>query len=92
MQLDRLEEAIVWLRRGIENNPNLPAAHFCLASALAQHGIIDQAQGAVKAGRALDPSFTIRRFRWGDASDNHLYSAQRERIIEGMRPEGVPEG
>ena len=92
MQLGRLEEAIVWLRRGIENNPNLPAAHFCLASAQAQLGIIDQAQDAVKAGLALDPSFTIRRFRNGAASDNHLYLAQRERIIEGMRAAGVPEG
>ena len=53
MQLGRLEEAVVWLRRGIENNPNLPAAHF-LASAQAQLGIIDQAQDAVKAGLALD--------------------------------------
>ena len=62
MQLDRLEEAIVCLRRGIENNPNLPAAHFCLASALAQHGIIDQAHGAVKAGLGLDPSLLFGAF------------------------------
>jgi hypothetical protein len=48
----------------------------------------------VQAGLALDPSFTIRRYR--DAtnarSDNLTFLAWRERHIEGMRLAGVPEG
>jgi adenylate cyclase len=37
-------------------------------------------------------SFTIRRFRLGAAADNPTYLAGRERIIEGMRKAGVPQG
>jgi len=43
-------------------------------------------------GLALDPSFTIRRFRASSPSDNPTYLAGRERILEGMRTAGVPEG
>ena len=41
---------------------------------------------------ALNPNFTIRRFRAGITSDNATFLAQRERIIEGLRLAGVPEG
>jgi hypothetical protein len=54
---------------------------------------LDQARAAVQAGLALDPSFTIRRYRDISAwSDNPTYRAGRERFIEGMRLAGVPEG
>jgi hypothetical protein len=46
----------------------------------------------VKAGLAVDPNFTLRRFRAGAQSDNAVYLAQRARVIEGMRLAGVPEG
>ena len=72
----------------------IPLAHFVLAAALARLGELDEARAAVQAGLALDPSFTIRRYRditnaW---SDNPTYLAGRERVIEGMRLAGVPEG
>ncbi len=44
-----------------------------------------------RAGLALAPDFTIRRFREGAVSDNPIYLAQRERIVEGLRKAGVPE-
>jgi hypothetical protein len=46
----------------------------------------------VKTGLAVDPKFTLQRYRAGEQSDNPVYRAQRERIIEGMRLAGVPEG
>jgi hypothetical protein len=42
---------------------------------------------------ALDPNFTIRRYRmnaWFRA--NPVWLARRERFYEGMRMAGVPEG
>jgi hypothetical protein len=45
----------------------------------------------VKAGLALDPEFTLRRFRAGPASDNPTFLAQHERLHEYMRKAGVPE-
>ena len=93
MQLNADTEAVAWLRRGIEANRNYPLAHFHLASALAKLGEIDEARAAVEVGLALDPSFTIRRFRTTTAwSDSPAFLTGRERAIEGMRLAGVPDG
>jgi TolB-like protein/cytochrome c-type biogenesis protein CcmH/NrfG len=87
-------EAIEWLRRGLEANRTVPVAHFLLAGRLARLGELEQAGAAVQAGLALDPSFSIRRFRNATStSGNHpTVLAARERGIEGMRLAGVPEG
>ena len=91
-QLGADEQAEAWYRRGIDANRNWPAAHFFLASALALLGRLDEARDAVQSGLALDPSFTIRRFRLGAIADNPAYLAGRQRMYEGMRNAGVPEG
>jgi hypothetical protein len=46
---------------------------------------LDEARAAPQAGLALDPTFTIRRYRAGAFGDNLTYLAQRERTIDGMR-------
>jgi TolB-like protein/class 3 adenylate cyclase/cytochrome c-type biogenesis protein CcmH/NrfG len=93
-QLGADAEAIVWLRRALDANRNHSTAHFVLAAALVRLGEPDEARGTVQAGLALDPSFTIRRFR--DAtnarSDVPTFRAWRDRVIDGMRLAGVPEG
>ena len=89
--LGRDEEAVVLFRRSIEINRNFPIAHFCLAAALAHLGRLNEAQAAVQAALALNPSFTITRFRTGVPSDNPTFLAQRERFYDGMRKAGVPE-
>jgi tetratricopeptide (TPR) repeat protein len=92
LQLEADAEAVDWFHRGIETNRTYPLTHFGHAAALALLGSLDQARAAAKAGLALDPSFTIRRFRDGASSDNPTFLAKRERIYEGMRLAGVPEG
>jgi hypothetical protein len=93
VQLNLDTEAVVWLRRGLDENRNYSLAYFHLAAALARLGELDEAQAAIRAGLALDPSFTIRRLRASSAwSDNPTFLAGRERTIEGMRMAGVPEG
>jgi TolB-like protein/Tfp pilus assembly protein PilF len=94
VNLGRDAEAVVWLRRGLDANRNYSNAHFHLAAALARLGELDEARTSVKAGLALDPAFTIRRLRAATRgrSDNPTYLAGRERIFEGMRIAGVPEG
>jgi lipoprotein signal peptidase len=91
-QVGAEDEAVAWLRRGIEANRNQPMLHFNLAAALARLGALDEARAAVQAGLALNPGFTINRFRSGTPSDNPTFLAQRERIYQGMRTAGVPEG
>jgi hypothetical protein len=46
----------------------------------------------VKAALALNPAFTLRRYRAGAQSDNPVFLKRRGRIIEGLRKAGVPEG
>ena len=92
MQFKADAEAVIWLRRSIEANPNWSLSHFFLAAALTLLGSLDEARDAAQAGLALDPSFTIRRFRDSANSDNPTYLAKRERLYEGMRIAGVPGG
>ena len=86
------EEAVAWLRRTLEFNRSYAIAHFYLSAALELLGRRDDAQAEVQAGLALDPQFTIRRFRAGAQSDNPIFLKQRERIIQAMQKAGIPEG
>ena len=61
LQLNADAEAVTWLRRSIEANPNWPLSHFLLAAALTLLGSPDEARAAAQAGLALDPGFTLRR-------------------------------
>jgi tetratricopeptide (TPR) repeat protein len=85
-------DAAAWFRRCLEANRNFPLVHFLLAAALALLGEPDQARAAAEAGSALNPGFTIRTYRTYAMSDNPTYLAGRERIFEGLRLAGVPEG
>ncbi len=47
---------------------------------------------SARACLELNPSFTIARFRSQTNSDHPVYLAGRERMYEGLRKAGVPEG
>jgi tetratricopeptide (TPR) repeat protein len=85
------EDAFHWLRRAVESNRTSAIAHYMFAAALARLGRVDDARSAAQEGHAIDPTFTIHRFRLGAASDNPIFLARRERVIEGLRAVGVPE-
>ncbi|MBR0774816.1 winged helix-turn-helix domain-containing protein [Bradyrhizobium diazoefficiens] len=91
-QLNDDAEAAVWLRRSLDVNRNYSIGHFNLAASLARLGELDEARAEVQAGLALDPRFTIRRFRDAATSDNAIFLAGQGRAIDGMRMAGVPEG
>jgi hypothetical protein len=50
-----------------------------------------EAQAVAQVGLALDPGFTICRFRYGASSANRIFLAKREHFYEGMRMAGVPD-
>ena len=85
-------EAVIWLRRSIETNRNIPPAHFALAAASGLLGVRDEARAAAEAGLAMNPGFTIRRMCAAKSSDNPTYLIGQKRLCEGMRIAGVPEG
>ena len=86
-------EALDWLRRSIEANPNHALSHFHFAGALAMMGDSKEARSRAEIGLALDRSFTIRRYRINVFRfDNPEWMASLERLYEGMRTAGIPEG
>ncbi len=85
------DEAVDLFRQSIDTSRNYPLNHFHLATALARLGHQSEAESEVKAGLAMAPNFTLARFRAGAESDNPVYLAQREGVVEGMRKAGVPE-
>ena len=91
--LGSYEQAVAWFRRAIEANRNFPAAYFYLAAALAQLVRLDGARTAVKAGLALNPTYTISRARAAltARSDYPTFLAQLEPMFDGMRKARVPE-
>jgi TolB-like protein len=72
LHLGGYEQAVGWYRRAIEANRNYPPAYFRLAAAFAQLGRLDEAHSAVRAGLALNPSFTVSRAsaNWTARSDD----------------------
>ncbi len=92
LYLGAYEDALNLYRRSIELNPNYPNARFNFAATLVELGRLDEAKSEVKAALALDPNFTLRRYRDAPPSDNPVFLKRRERIIEDMRKAGAPEG
>ncbi|MET4631651.1 TolB-like protein/tetratricopeptide (TPR) repeat protein [Bradyrhizobium sp. I1.8.5] len=85
-------EGVSWLRRSTEANRNFHLAHISLAAALALTGALDEARTAARTGLALNSGFTIRRLLAAQQSDNPIYLAGLQRLCEGWRLAGVPEG
>src|SRR3984885_12784441 len=92
LYLGDYEGALSLYRRAKELNPNYPTGRFNMAAVLVELGRLDEARAEVQAGLALNPGFTLRRYRDGAQSDNPVFLKGRARIIEDMRKAGVPEG
>ena len=92
-ELGGWEQAAAWYRRSIEANRNFPHTHFHLAAALAQLGRLDEARTAVKAGLALNPTYTISRDRavWTAVSDDPTFLTSLQLVFDGLRKAGLPE-
>ena len=86
------DEAVSQLRHAIEINRSFQPAHFYLAAALAGLGRLDEARAAAMEGLAMDPTFTIRRYRGDAPSDSPVFLAGRQRVYEMMRKVGLPDG
>ena len=59
------EGALSLYRRAKELNPNYPTGRFNMAATLVELGRLDEARAEVQAGLALNPGFTLRRYRDG---------------------------
>jgi adenylate cyclase len=87
------EPAIEWCRRSVAVRP-FWIAYADLAAGYAQTGQESEAHAAVIELRKLMPDYTIARWMedgkgW---SDNPIFLAEFQRIAEGLRKAGLPEG
>jgi TolB-like protein/class 3 adenylate cyclase/Tfp pilus assembly protein PilF len=91
LSLGREEEAIAWLRRSIETNRNYSLSHFFLAAALARIGRLSEARFEAQAGLAINPTFSISRFRASEPAGNANAVAGTDRVVDGLRKAELPE-
>jgi len=89
--MDQLEEAIIWLRRSTEANPELTQAFSVLASACILAGYDDDARAALSQFLRLRPNATISKLKSSRYSDHPAYLAWREHVYDGLRKAGLPE-
>jgi tetratricopeptide (TPR) repeat protein len=59
------EESVTWYHRAIQLDRNYWIVDFNLAATLAELGQLDEARAKAQAGLALEPKFTLRRYRAG---------------------------
>lgn len=90
--MGRVDDAVEPLQKAVELNPNHNLNHFFLAAALALLSREVEAAEACATGQRLDPTFSVAKFRDLAPSINPVFLALRERVYDGMRKAGVPEG
>jgi TolB-like protein/tetratricopeptide (TPR) repeat protein len=83
-------DAIEWCRRSVAVSP-FWIAYVDLASAYAWTGRTGEAHAAVAELLKLMPHYTVDRWANEKFSDNPIFLAQYQRIIEGLRKAGLPE-
>jgi adenylate cyclase len=83
----RYEDAIEWLKKGLQERPNAVWAYRLLTPAYAQAGRMEDARRSATLLLQSFPEFTIsRHFQNIISRTEHM-----NRIIEGLRKAGVPE-
>jgi len=85
----RLEEAVACYRESIKRESGYLAAYVNLASALGELGWLEDAREAAREVLRQEPAFTIAAYTSGLSYRN---PADLERIAEGLRQAGLPEG
>jgi TolB-like protein/class 3 adenylate cyclase len=88
----KLDAAVENLRRSVELNRHHFPAYFYLAAALALAGNGAEARAACEIGLKIQPNFTIARARIRGIGFALGVREQYDRLIDGMRKAGVPEG
>jgi adenylate cyclase len=85
------DQAIEWCEKSVAGQPEVFYPFVMLAAANAWAGHDKEAKDAAAQLQKVRPGFTVTRAgrRW---SDDPTYNAQEERIAEGLRKAGLPEG
>ncbi len=86
-----LSEAILWLRRSRDANPDLGSNYSALAAAYGVEGCLEEANAALSEYERLHPGMTISKLRAWPFSTHPAFLAWREHFFDGLRKAGMPE-
>jgi adenylate cyclase len=86
------DQAIEWCEKSITGNPQLWYPYAYLAASYAWAGRDKEAKDTAAQLQKVDPGFTLQTLPGGFSSDDPTSKAQLQRIVEGLRKAGVPEG
>jgi tetratricopeptide (TPR) repeat protein len=93
--LAQWDQSIAWCEKALASNVReRQGALEALAAAYAWAGQDKEAKRAAAELLELDSSFTVQAFERGSAraSDDPTFLAQHQRVVEGLRKAGLPEG
>ena len=90
--LAQWEQAIEWCGKSIASGDTSMFPYVDLAAANAWAGHDKEAKEAVAELRKLYPDFTVQTWAGIPWSDDPTFKAQYQRIVEGLRKAGLPEG
>jgi tetratricopeptide (TPR) repeat protein len=92
--LAQWEPAIEWCNKSAAANPRSWQPFMGLAAANAWAGHMKEARDAAAQLQKVYPGFTVQTFLgfYSNYSDDPTFDAQDQRIAEGLRKAGVPEG
>jgi TolB-like protein/class 3 adenylate cyclase len=89
--LARYSEAIPWCLKSIAAGP-LWLAYVDLAADYAWTSQMKEAKSAVSELLKLMPNYTVTKWATAGFSDNPEFLVEYQRIVEGLRKAGLPEG
>jgi adenylate cyclase len=90
--LAQWEEAIPWCEKSIAGIPQVYYPYVDLAAANAWAGHDKEAKDAAAQLQKVYPGFTVQTWAGMHWSDDPTFNMQYQRITEGLRKAGVPEG
>ena len=86
-RLKRYDLAHQWARRAVEANPDFSVPYAYLTAALVRLGRREEAKSAIRTMLALDPGFTVRRYRVTVGVNPEVFSD----FAQAWREAGMPE-
>jgi adenylate cyclase len=90
--LAQWEQAIPWCEKSIAGIPHVFYPYVELAAANAWAGHDKEAKDAAAQLQKVEPGYTVQTWAGRHMSDDPTYNAQYQRVTEGLRKAGVPEG
>jgi adenylate cyclase len=90
--LAQWEQAIPWCEKSIAGMPQVFFPYVELAAAYAWAGRDKEAKETVAQLEEVQPGYTVQAWAGRHMSDDPTYKAQYQRVVEGLRKAGLPEG